>query len=189
MKNIDLLLTTILLAPDGAGGGDPALLNLDAVGKYLSNRIIAIQEIDKPEREPQNPDRPRMYNFPKFDTTDVNFAGYTSLQSLCEAVSTQQKAIAEANKLAGKKGPSQFLKVVCHTDKQIIELRPFSFDELDTEGYMSCQITRLTKVAGLESASGSMRYGKRIHETSTTTQPEQKKAEEPAKAPAKAPGL
>lgn len=190
----DLLIAGILLAPDGSGGGESGLINLNAVGKYLSNRVICIPKDDRPEKNPQNPENVRMYSFPTFDTEDVDFLGYTSLQELCTAVADQQKAIAKAKKEAGIVSQTDFLKVVCESGNEVITLRPFSFEDLDETGVMACQITRATRVTGNAKMSGVMKYGKKAPRETNEPAPAETKVEqktevkqEPAKT--KAPGL
>lgn len=191
MKNLEsFLIVSILLAPDGAQGGDPASFDIAGIGRLLSSRITAINDNDTPENTPLNPDRPRMLNYPQFDTSPINytFGGtqYTDLQKLCEDAGTVLKLERETNKKNNVNKPSRFIKVSCQTDKQIVELRCFSFKALNNDGYATAEVWRKTKVHGIQ-GTGEMSYGKRIAEVA-----KQEATQEPVTAgtaPAKKPGI
>lgn len=185
MKN--LLINFILLAPDGQGGGDPSAIDIDALGKLLSSRITAINEEDRPENNPVNPDRPRMLNYPTIDNSPINFAGYTDLQTVLEVASAQLKLERENNKKNGVVAPSRFIKASCFTDKHLITLRVFSVKSLRTDGYVTAEIWRKQKVHADLNNSGSMLYGKRVAEVKTETTAEP--AKDQTKAPVKPAGV
>lgn len=163
----------IFFAADGTQGGDPSEYDIAGVGRLLSTRITAINDFDTPERNPLDPNNPRMLNYPQFDTSPINFAFggtvYTDLQKLCEDASEILKMERETNKKNNVVKPARFIKVSAQTDKQLLDLRCFSFKALSQEGYATAQVWRKTKVHGI-AGSGEMVYGKRVIETPVTQQ-------------------
>jgi hypothetical protein len=163
--------SNIFFAPDGAQSGDPASFDIAGIGKLLSSRIIAINDNDTEENAPMNPDRPRMLNYPQFDTSPINFTFggtvYNDLQKLCEDAGAMLKLEREMSKKNGSNKPARFIKVSAQTDKQLLELRCFSFKALSSDGYATAEIWRKTKVHGV-TGSGEMIYGKRVSESTDT---------------------
>lgn len=154
------------------------LNDIDAISNLLASRIIAISDQDTPERDPLNPDAPRLMSFPLVDCSPISFKGYTSLKALC----TDAQELLRANQLdrqaKGDHSPGVYISPSVEDDSSIITLRAFSFTGLSDngEGYFSSQITRRRKVRARKSFGQA--YGRGIATPAQT----------PAEATATAPG-
>lgn len=153
-----------MFSPDGAAGGDPNDIDFNYVSNLFSNRIIAINPTDTPERDPKDPDRPRFLNYPVIDDSPIDYKGHKSLRSLGMECA---KRLSEARK-ANPNAPAQFINCSVQTKEELIKLRLFSFEKSGLsdspaegkEAWLTAGITRRMRVT---SRGGSLEsYGKAV---------------------------
>lgn len=157
---------------DGTQGGDPAGLNFDTIGIIFAERIMGINDKDTPERpDPRYPNSTRFNNYPRMDNSPLNPPVYNcdSLYKLGKLASEALAAEHSEAKKAGIDHKARFLTASVATDKELIDLRLYSFDGLpdatnkDYKGnsphpYCVAGITRMQRVKFM--SGGTVSYGK-----------------------------